>query len=69
MTDFHFVFQPNSCGSLNRPTSLQQERYERHLSTLVEERDTLMNSGTYSLQDPVIVKLNHEINSLLMDYI
>jgi hypothetical protein len=68
MTNFCFVFQPNPNASLNGPTSLQQERHESQLSALVQERDTLMNTGTYSLQDPVIVKLNQEIRTLLMNY-
>ncbi|XP_021933732.1 centrosomal protein of 120 kDa-like isoform X3 [Zootermopsis nevadensis] len=60
--------KPNSDASLNRPTSLQQKMHEPQISALVEERDTLMNTGTYSLQDPVIVKLNEEIRTLLLNY-
>jgi len=31
----------------------------------VDERDTLMNTGTYSLEDPIINKLDNEIKTLL----
>jgi hypothetical protein len=44
---------------------LQQEGHELQLKALIEERDVLLNTGTYSLEDPVIAKLNHEIRTLL----
>jgi hypothetical protein len=44
---------------------LHQEGQELQLKALVEERDMLMNTGTYSLEDPIIAKLNHEIRTLL----
>jgi hypothetical protein len=44
---------------------MQQKGHESQLRGLVEERDTLMNTGTYSLEDPVINKLNDKINTLL----
>jgi hypothetical protein len=31
----------------------------------MEERDTIMNTGTYSREDPIINKLNDEIKTLL----
>jgi hypothetical protein len=31
----------------------------------MEERDTLMNTGTYTLEDPIINRLNNEIKTLL----
>jgi hypothetical protein len=44
---------------------LHQTGHELRLKALIEERDTLMNTGTYSLEDPIINKLNGEIKSLL----
>jgi hypothetical protein len=60
-----FVFQQKSNTSLNGPSFLQQEANESQLKALMEERDTLINTGTYSLKDPVIAKLNQEIRTLL----
>ncbi|XP_023708838.1 centrosomal protein of 120 kDa isoform X3 [Cryptotermes secundus] len=57
--------KPSSNTNLNRPSSLQQEGHELQLKALIEERDVLLNTGTYSLEDPVIAKLNHEIRTLL----
>nr|CAD7614545.1 unnamed protein product [Timema genevievae] len=42
-----------------------QEETERSIQALVEERDTLLRTGSYSIEDTVIVKLNQEIRSLL----
>lgn len=64
-TDFYIVFQPSSHAHLNRPSSLHQTGHESRLKTLLEERDTLMSTGTYSLEDPIINKLNNEIKTLL----
>jgi len=65
ITDFHIVFQPSSLTRLSRASSLHQTGHESRLKALVEERDTLMNTGTYSLEDPIINKLNDEIKTLL----
>lgn len=64
ITDFYIVFQPSSHAHLNRPNSLHQTGHESRLKALVEERDTLMNTGTYSHEDPIISKLNNEIKTL-----
>lgn len=65
ITDFYIVFQPSSHANLNRPNSLHQTGHESRLKALVEERETLMNTGTYSLEDPIINKLDNEIKTLL----
>ena len=65
ITDYYIMFQPSSQAHLNRPSSLHQTGHESRLKALVEERDTLMNTGTYSLEDPIINKLDYEIKTLL----
>jgi len=65
ITDFYIVFQPSSHSHLNRASSLHQTGRESRLKALVDERDTLMNTGTYSLEDPIINKLDNEIKTLL----
>ncbi|XP_069697339.1 centrosomal protein of 120 kDa-like isoform X2 [Periplaneta americana] len=58
--------QPISSTNLNvASSSTQMDKNEVRLRALMEERDTLMNTGNYSLDDPVIVKLNQEIRLLL----
>lgn len=38
---------------------------ESQLARLIEERDSLLNSGVYEEDDPIIVELNHEISRIL----
>ncbi|XP_015594785.1 centrosomal protein of 120 kDa [Cephus cinctus] len=46
-------------------SSKSEERDER-LRMLIEERDSLLRTGSYTIDDTVIVKLNTEIRSLLV---
>ncbi|KAJ4441086.1 hypothetical protein ANN_10936, partial [Periplaneta americana] len=61
-----WLVDPTSSTNLNvASSSTQMDKNEVRLRALMEERDTLMNTGNYSLDDPVIVKLNQEIRLLL----
>ncbi|XP_033215252.1 centrosomal protein of 120 kDa [Belonocnema kinseyi] len=44
----------------------RSEEQEEKLRMLIEERDSLLKTGSYTIDDDVIVKLNTEIRSLLI---
>ena len=44
----------------------RSEELDEKLRMLIEERDSLLKTGSYSNDDAVIVKLNTEIRSLLI---
>ena len=44
----------------------KSEEQEEKLRMLIEERDSLLKTGSYTIDDAVIVKLNTEIRSLLI---
>ncbi|XP_012256855.2 centrosomal protein of 120 kDa-like [Athalia rosae] len=46
--------------------SMKSEELDERLKNLIEERDSLLKTGSYSIDDAVIVKLNNEIRSLLI---
>ena len=48
----------------NRDTAKSDEQGER-LRMLIEERDALLKTGSYTIDDVVMIKLNTEIRSLL----
>lgn len=39
---------------------------EDKVQGLIDERNSLLKTGTYNMDDPVIVKLNREISSTLL---
>lgn len=47
--------------------SLKSEEHDERLQALIEERDSLLKTGSYTNDDTVIVKLNTEIRNLLMN--
>ncbi|XP_017766393.1 PREDICTED: LOW QUALITY PROTEIN: centrosomal protein of 120 kDa [Eufriesea mexicana] len=69
------VYTPSSMGSkisqnvnrgiLKRRKKKSEEQDER-LQALLEERDSLLKTGSYTIDDTVIMKLNNEIRSLMM---
>ncbi|CAL7937004.1 unnamed protein product [Xylocopa violacea] len=44
----------------------RSEGHDERLQTLLEERDSLLKTGSYTIDDTVIMKLNNEIRSLMM---
>lgn len=46
--------------------SAKSEEVDERLKNLIEERDSLLKTGSYSIDDAVIMKLNNEIRSLLI---
>lgn len=41
---------------------------EEKTAMLIEERDALLRTGSYSEQDPIIIKLNQELQNVLGGY-
>lgn len=65
------VFTPNSVGSkisqnANKGILKRSDEQDERLQALVEERDSLLKTGSYTIDDTVIMKLNNEIRSLMM---
>lgn len=64
------VFTPSSINSKisqNANNILKRsEEQNKKLQALVEERDSLLKTGSYTTDDIVIMKLNNEIRSLMM---
>lgn len=60
------IFPKNS--QTNMKTILHKsEEYDERLQALIEERDSLLKTGSYTNDDTVIVKLNMEIRNLLIN--
>lgn len=60
------IFSKRSQVSL-KPTPHKSDEHNERLQALIEERDSLLKTGSYTNDDTVIVKLNAEIRSLLMN--
>lgn len=65
------VFTPNSISSkisqnINKNTLKKSEEQNERLQALLEERDSLLKTGSYTIDDTIITKLNNEIRSLMM---
>ncbi|XP_060817242.1 centrosomal protein of 120 kDa isoform X1 [Bombus pascuorum] len=65
------VFTPSSVGSkisqnANKGILKRSDEQDERLQALVEERDSLLKTGSYTIDDTVIMKLNNEIRSLMM---
>ncbi|XP_043465045.1 centrosomal protein of 120 kDa-like isoform X2 [Leptopilina heterotoma] len=59
------ALKSNRNGLTSEWTTRSDEQEEK-LRVLIEERDSLLKTGSYSIDDAVIVKLNTEIRSLLI---
>lgn len=62
----------DSCLSLEQnftstDLSVHTSASDRKLNMLLEERDYLLKTGNHSIEDDMIVKLNAEIRSMLMN--
>lgn len=55
-----------STRNLTSESTTRSDEQEEKLRVLIEERDSLLKTGSYSIDDAVIVKLNTEIRSLLI---
>ena len=60
------TIDPKILHSSNRSTMKKSEEYNERLQALLEERDSLLKTGSYTIDDPVIMKLNAELRSLMM---
>ncbi|KAK2575418.1 hypothetical protein KPH14_008330 [Odynerus spinipes] len=60
------IFSKNSQASI-KPMSHKSEEHDERLQALIEERDSLLKTGSYTNDDAVIIKLNAEIRNLLMN--
>lgn len=56
----------SNCNGLTSDWTTRSDEQEEKLRVLIEERDSLLKTGSYSIDDAVIVKLNTEIRSLLI---
>ncbi|KAF7401559.1 hypothetical protein HZH68_007379 [Vespula germanica] len=66
LTPITEIFSKNS--QTNIKTILHKpEEHDERLQALIEERDSLLKTGSYTNDDTVIVKLNTEIRNLLMN--
>ena len=63
-SDLSFNFDHNF---LKSDTSTNSSASERKLNILIEERDALLKTGNYKSTDGIIIKLNAEIKSILMN--
>lgn len=57
---------PKPSCNINKTLSDKPEGYNERLQALREERDSLLRTGSYAVDDIVIKKLNTEIRSLLV---
>lgn len=62
-TNFH---SKSSHSMARSEISARSEEIDERLKNLIEERDSLLRTGSYSIDDAVIMKLNNEIRSLLI---
>ncbi|CAK9825973.1 Centrosomal protein of 120 kDa [Anthophora retusa] len=65
------AFTPSSIGPkisqhTNKGAFKRSEVHDERLQALLEERDSLLKTGSYTMDDMVIMKLNNEIRSLMM---
>lgn len=65
------VLTPSSMGSkllqnTSKSTFKRSEVHDERLQALLEERDSLLKTGSYTIDDTIIIKLNNEIRSLMM---
>ncbi|KAK1131182.1 hypothetical protein K0M31_017470 [Melipona bicolor] len=63
------VFTPSSNSKISQNANnilKRSEEQNKKLQALVEERDSLLKTGSYTTDDTVIMKLNNEIRSLMM---
>lgn len=56
----------NSRDAAKSYRSTKSDRQDERVRKLIEERDALLKTGSYTNDDVVIVKLNTEIRSLLI---
>lgn len=71
MNDQMFIRAPNLYSKSNHSItrsemSAKSEETDERLKNLIEERDSLLKTGSYSIDDAIIMKLNNEIRSLLI---
>ncbi|XP_076176047.1 rha isoform X3 [Ptiloglossa arizonensis] len=65
------IFTPTNVGSKisqsnNKDKLKRSEENNERLQALLEERDSLLKTGSYTIDDTVIIKLNTEIRSLMV---
>ncbi|XP_012273788.1 centrosomal protein of 120 kDa [Orussus abietinus] len=60
------TFDKSNHNFAKSEVSTNSEERDKRLQMLLEERDSLMRTGSYAIDDAVIVKLNGEIRSLLI---
>lgn len=65
------VFTPTAIGpkisqSNSKNMLKKSEEHDERLRALLKERDSLLKTGSYTIDDPIIIKLNMEIRSLMM---
>lgn len=69
---YNQVFTPgsltgtNALQNNNKPISKRSDECDERLQALIEERDALLKTGSYTIDDTVIAKLNAEIRSLMV---
>lgn len=63
--DLHLSLEQNFTKSESTSTSTSAS--DRRLNMLIEERDSLLKTKSYTSEDPIIIKLNAEIRSILMN--
>ncbi|XP_058799489.1 centrosomal protein of 120 kDa [Phymastichus coffea] len=61
------LFIPIDKNLVHSSTSATSSSSDRKLNMLIEERDSLLKTGNYSSNDSLIIKLNTEIRSILMN--
>ncbi|XP_015518371.2 centrosomal protein of 120 kDa isoform X1 [Neodiprion lecontei] len=60
------LYSKSSHSMARSEMSARSEEIDEKLKNLIEERDSLLKTGSYSIDDTVIMKLNNEIRSLLI---
>ncbi|XP_043500526.1 centrosomal protein of 120 kDa-like isoform X2 [Polistes fuscatus] len=60
------IFSKN-CLTNMKTVLHKSDEYDERLQALIEERDSLLKTGSYTNDDTVIVKLNMEIRNILMN--
>lgn len=58
---------PKNCLTNMKTVLHKSDEYDERLQALIEERDSLLKTGSYTNDDTVIVKLNMEIRNILMN--
>ncbi|XP_015109878.1 centrosomal protein of 120 kDa isoform X2 [Diachasma alloeum] len=67
--EFNSLYECSSRSNMDygrRQHSKESSQQEERLRKLIEERDTLLKTGSYSTDDAIIIRLNSEIRSLLV---